>query len=76
VGWPRKRKNKKKGGRRKSQNRNISPQCGGATVQQICTKFGEVVDLRPTDVITPAKFGSKISIGFPAGREVEKAFSF
>jgi len=69
VGWPRKRKKKiKKGGRRKSQNRYISPPRGGAISQPIFIKFGEFVDL--TDVITPAKFGYKIFIGFP-DREVE-----
>jgi len=60
---------KKKGGRRKSQNRYISPPCGGAILQPICTKFGEFIEL--TDVMTPAKFGSKYSFVFP-GREVEK----
>jgi len=60
VGWPRKQKNKK-GGRRKSQNRYISPR-GGAISQPIFTKFGEFVDL--TDVITSAKFGYKIIIRF------------
>jgi len=68
VGWPRKQKQNKKGGRRKSQNRYISPPRGDAISQPIFTKFGEFVDL--TNVITPAKFGYKIFIGFP-GREVE-----
>jgi len=36
---------KKKDGRRKSQKRYISPPCGGAIPQPICTKFGEFVDL-------------------------------
>jgi len=66
VGWRRKWKKRKK---KKSQNRYISPPCGGAISQSICTKFGEFVDL--TDVITPAKFGCKISLVFP-DREVEK----
>jgi len=63
----RKRVIKKKGERRKSQNRYISPPRGGTTSQPICTKFGEFVDL--IDVITPAKFGSKICIGYsrPSG---------
>jgi len=48
-------KNKiKKGGRRKSQNRYISPPCGGAISQPICTKFGEFVDL--TDDIMPERW--------------------
>jgi len=62
VGWPRKRKKIKKGGRRKSQNRYIPSPRGGAISQPIFTKFGEFVDL--TNVITPAKFGYKIFIGF------------
>jgi len=52
----------KKGGRRKSQNRYISPPRGGAILQPIFTKFGGFVDL--TDVITPAKFGYNIFIVF------------
>jgi len=59
VGWPKKGK---KVGRRKSQNRYIIPPCAGAISQLICTKYGEFVDL--TDVIPPAKFGSKIFINF------------
>jgi len=54
----------KKGGRRKSQNRYISPPCGGAISQPICTKYGEFVDVDLTDIITSAKFGYKIFIGF------------
>jgi len=61
VSWPRKQK-KKIGEIRKSQIRYISPPCGGAISQPICTKFDEFVDL--ADVITPAKFGSKIFIDF------------
>jgi len=49
-------------GRRKSQNRYISPPCGGAHSQPICTKFGAFVDL--TDVIKPVKFGSQQFICF------------
>jgi len=45
---------KKNGGRRKSQNRYISPPCGGVISQPICTKSGKFVDI--ADVITPAKF--------------------
>jgi len=58
-----------KGGRRLSQNRYISPPCGGPF-----RKFGEFVDL--TDVITPAKFGSKIFVGFsrPRGRKTHFPF--
>jgi len=65
VGRPRKRK---KGGRRKSQNRYISPLFGGAISQPIFTKCGEFVDL--INVITSAKFDYKIFIGFsrPRGR--------
>jgi len=59
VNWPRKRK---KGRKRKSQNRYISPPRGSAILQTICTKFGEFVDLN--DVITPAK----ICIGFSRPR--------
>jgi len=55
-------KKEKKGGRRKLQNRYISSPRRGAISQPICTKFGEYVDL--TDLITPAKFGPKIFIGF------------
>jgi len=61
-------KKKKKGGRRKSQNRYISPPRGGAISQAIFTKFSEFVD--HTDVIALAKFGFKKYIGF-SGREVE-----
>jgi len=64
VGWPRKLKKIKKVGE-ESQNR-ISPPCGGAIWQPICTKAGEFVDL--TDLITPAKFGSTIFIGFSRPR--------
>jgi len=64
-----------KGGRRKSQNRNISPPRGGAISQPIFTKFGEfVVDL--TDVITPAKFGYKIFIGFSRPRGGKSHFPY
>jgi len=75
VGWPRKRKNKnKKGGRRKSQNRYISPPRGGAILQLIFTKFGEFLDL--TDVITSAKFGYKIFIGFSRSRGGKSHFPY
>jgi len=50
------------GKKRKSQNRYISPPCGGAISQPIYTKFDAFVDL--SDVITPAKFGFKIFSGF------------
>jgi len=73
VGWPRKRK-KEKSGRRKSQNHYISPPCGGAISQPICTKFCEFVDL--TDIIRRAKFGSKIFIGFSRPRGVKTYFPF
>jgi len=46
------KKEKKNGGTKKSQNRYISPPCGGAISHRIYTKFGEFVD--HTDVITPA----------------------
>jgi len=62
VGWPRKRKKNKKRWAKKVTNRYISPPRGGATSQPMFTKYGEFVDL--TDVITPAKFGYKIFIGF------------
>jgi len=70
VGW---RGNGKKGGRRKSQNRYISPPRGGAISQPIFTKFGEFVGL--TDVITPAKVGYKIFIGFSRPRGGKSNFS-
>jgi len=53
----------------------ISPPCGGAISQPISTKFGEFVDL--IDVITLAKFGSKIFIGFSSRlRGRKKHFPF
>jgi len=63
---PKKRKKRINGGRRKSQNRYISPPRGGAISQPIFTKCGEFVDL--TDIITPAKFGYKVLIGFSRPR--------
>jgi len=57
-------------GSRKSQNRYISPPCGGAISQLICTKFGEFVDL--IDIITPAK----IFISFPGWAVEKKNFPF
>ena len=45
-----------------SQNRYISPLCGGAPCEPISTKFGVFVGL--TNVITYAKNGSKIFFGF------------
>jgi len=76
VGWPRKRKINKinKGGRRKSQNRYISPPRGDAISHPIFTKFGEFLDL--TDVITPAKFGYKIFIGFSRPRGGKSHFPY
>ena len=49
-------------GEQKSQKCNISPLCGGAPCELISTKFGLFVGL--TNVITCAKIGFKISIGF------------
>jgi len=66
------RGNGKKGGRRKSQNRYISPPRGGAISQPIFTNFGEFVDL--TDLITPTKFGYNIFIGFSRPRGGKLAF--
>jgi len=66
-------KKKKKGGRRKSQNRYISPPRGGAISRPICNKFGEFVDLV---IITLAKFGSKILIGFSRLRGDKTHFPF
>ena len=51
-----------KKGRKKAQNRDISPLCGGSPCEPISTKFGVFLGL--TNVITYAKNGSKISIGF------------
>jgi len=62
-----------KGGR-KSQNRIISPLRGGAISQPIFTKFGEFLDL--TDIITPAKFGYKIFIGFSRPRGGKSPFPY
>jgi len=56
-----------------SQNRYISPPRGGAISQPIFTKFEEFVDL--TDVITPAKFGYKLFIGFFQAVRWKIAFS-
>jgi len=55
-----------------SQNRYISPPCGGAICQPICTTFGECVDL--VDVITPAEFGFNIFIGLSKQRCGKKHF--
>jgi len=64
---------RKKEGRRKSQNRYLSPRHGGAILQPICTIFGEFVDL--TDIITLAKFGFKIFIVFFQAERWKNAFS-
>jgi len=67
-------KNKiKKGGRRKSQIRYVSPPRGGAISQSIFIKFGEFVDL--TNLITPAKFGYNIVISFSRPRGGKSHFS-
>jgi len=71
VGWPRTRK---KGGRRKSQNRYISPSCGSAISQPIWIKYNEFVDL--TDFITRAKFGFEIFICFSRLRGRKTHFSY
>jgi len=52
----------------------ISPPRGGAISPPICTKLGEFVDL--TDVVTPAKFGSKTFIGFSRPRGEKTHFPF
>ena len=49
-------------GEQKSQNRYISPLCGGAPCKPISTKFGVFVGL--TNVITYAKNNFKISSDF------------
>jgi len=72
--YKRNRKKNKKGGRRKSQNRYISPPRGGAISQPICTKSVEFVHL--IDVNMAVKFGSKISIGLSMLRGGEKHFHF
>jgi len=68
------RGNRKKGGRRKSQNRDISPPRGGAISEPICIKFGKFVDL--TAIIMSAKFGYKISIGFSRPRGGKSPFHY
>ena len=62
---------KYKKGEQKSQKCDISPLCGGAPCEPISTKFGVFVGL--TNVITRAKIGSKISIGFsrPTGGKTQ-----
>ena len=60
---------KKKKAEQKSQNRYISPLCGGAPFEPISTKFDVSVGL--INIITYAKNDSRIVIGFP-GRQVEK----
>ena len=60
---------KRKKGEQKSQNRYISPLCGGAPCEPISTKFGVFVGL--TNPITFTKNLSKVSIVF-SGRQVEK----
>ena len=61
----------KKKGEQKSQKCDISPLCGGAPCELISTKFGVFVGL--TNVITCAKIGFKISIGFrrPTGGKTQ-----
>jgi len=63
-----------KGGRRRSQNRYISPPRGGAISQPIFIEFGEFVDL--TDIMTPAKFGYEIFIGFSRPRGGKSHFPY
>jgi len=63
----------RKGVRVKSHNCYISLPCGGAISQPIHTKFGEYVDL--SEFVTPAKFGSKIFIGFFQAERSKNAFS-
>ena len=60
-----------KKGEQKSQKCDISPLCGGAPCEPISTKFGVFVGL--TNVITCAKIGFKISIGFsrPTGGKTQ-----
>ena len=60
-----------KKGEQKSQKCDISPLCGGAPCEPISTKFGVFVGL--TNVITYAKIGFKISIGFsrPTGGKTQ-----
>ena len=70
VGEMRKRKKKKKG-EQKSQKCDISPLCGGAPCVPLSTKLSVFVGL--TNVITCAKIGFKISIGFsrPTGGKTQ-----
>jgi len=65
---------KEKRGRRKSQNRYNTPPRVGAISQLIFTKFGELVDL--TELITPAKFGYTIFIGFSRPRGGKSHFPY
>jgi len=69
LGWTRKRK---KVGSKKSQHSYISPPCGGAISQPICTNVGECLDL--TDIFTAASFVRQYSLVFP-GRKVQKSTS-
>jgi len=63
VCWPRKWKKRKRREKKVTKPVYFSPLCGGVISQPNFAKFGEFVVL--TDVITPAKIGSIIFIGFP-----------
>ena len=52
-----------KRGEQKSQTRDISPLCGGATCEPISTKLGMFVGF--TDVVTYTNNGLQIANGFP-----------
>jgi len=67
-------KNAKKWQKKLTKPLYISPPCGGAISQPIGTKFGEFVDL--TEVVTLAKFGSRIFIGFSRLRAEKSIFLY
>jgi len=74
VDWTRKRKKKLKGGIRKSQNVIFYHHVAAPFRNQSAQKFGYFVHL--SDEIMPAKFGSKIFIGFYRLRGGKKHYSF
>jgi len=74
VGWPRKRKNRKKRWGKKVTKPLYFSTTWRRHFQPICTKIGEFVDL--TNVITPAIFRSKRFNGFFKPRCQKKHFHY
>ena len=73
VGEKRKRKQMKKG-EHKSQNRDVSPLCGGAPCEPISITFGVFIGL--INIITYVKSGPNIVNGFsrPTGEKIQVSY--